>query len=156
MKIRLANINDHQQVLNVLNKTTFGLQRKGINQWDYPWDVNKIASEIMNNNTYVLLLDADIIGTFCIKEIDSLSDLAIESESKYLYQIAILPKYQGNKIGSVITEFACSFANKVNKTIYLDCWAGNEKLKDFYLKNGFEYQGDFAEEDYLISIFKFN
>jgi RimJ/RimL family protein N-acetyltransferase len=156
MKIRLAKLNDFQQVLYVLNKTTLGLHKKGIKQWDYPWDENIVVSEIKNNHTYVLLFDSEIIGTFCIKEIDSLSDLVIDSKSKYLYQIAILPKYQGNNIGSVITEFACSFANKVNKTIYLDCWAGNEKLKDYYLKNGFEYQGDFAEEDYFISIFKFN
>jgi hypothetical protein len=40
--------------------------------------------------------------------------------------------------------------------VHIDCWAENEKLKDFYSKNGFEYLGDFAEEDYLISIFKFN
>lgn len=156
MKIRLAKLNDQQQVLNVLNKVTLGLQKKGINQWDYPWDANKIVSEIKNNYAYVLLFDEEIIGTFCIKEIDCLSDLAIDSQSKYLCQIAILPEYQGNNIGSAITEFARSFANKVNKSIYLDCWAGNEKLKDFYLKNGFEYQGDFPEEDYFISIFRYN
>jgi hypothetical protein len=44
----------------------------------------------------------------------------------------------------------------MNKTLYLDCWAGNEKLKEFYFNNGFEYVGDFPEEDYFISVFKFN
>lgn len=73
-----------------------------------------------------------------------------------MFQFVILPEYQGNNLGSVLMDFACSFANEVNKSIYLDCWAGNDKLKAFYLNNGFDYQGDFPEENYFISIFKFN
>ena len=156
MKIKLATLIDWEQVLNVLNKVTLDLQKKGINQWDYPWDANEIISEIKDNHLYVLIIDSEIIGTFCIKEIDSLSELEINFNSEYLYKIAILPEYQGNKFGSVITEFACAFANEKNKTIYLDCWAGNEKLKHFYLNNGFDYQGDFPEKDYYVSIFKSN
>jgi GNAT superfamily N-acetyltransferase len=156
MEIRLATLNDQQQVLSVLNKVTLGLQKKGINQWDYPWHVDKIVSEIKNNHTYVLLMGKEIVGTFCIKDIDFLSQLTINSKSIYLSQIAILPEYQGNNLGLVIIEFACSFAIEVNKTIYLDCWAGNDKLKDFYLNTDFKYQGDFPEDDYFISIFKFN
>lgn len=57
MKIRLATSNDLQQVVNVLNKATLGLQKKGIYQWSYPWDVNKIVSQIKNNYAYVLFLD---------------------------------------------------------------------------------------------------
>lgn len=41
------------------------------------------------------------------------------------------------------------------KAIYLDCWAGNEKLKSFYSNAGFNYCGDLPEEDYKISIFKY-
>lgn len=156
MKIRIATSNDRQQVVNVLNKATLALQKKGICQWDYPWDVNKIVSEIKNNYAYVLFIDEEIVGTFCIKEIDSLSELTIVPNSNYLFQIALLPEYQGNNYGSEITDFARSFTIEGNKTIYLDCWAGNEKLKGYYLNNGFEYLGDFPEEDYFISIFKYN
>jgi GNAT superfamily N-acetyltransferase len=156
MEIRLATLNAQQKVSNVLNKVTLDLQKRGINQWEYPCDVDKIASDIKNNYVYVLLVDEEIVGTFCIKDIDCLSELTIDPKSKYLFQIAILPEYQGNNLGSVITDFARSFAREVDNTIYLDCWAGNEKLKDFYLNNGFEYQGNFPEEDYFISIFKFN
>lgn len=156
MKIRLATSNDLQQVVNVLNKATLDLLKKAIYQWDYPWNVNKIINEIKNNYSYVLLLDEEIVGTFCIKDIDCLSKLTFNSKNIYLYQIAIIPEYQGNNYGSEITDFARSLANERNETIYLDCWAGNEKLKNFYLNNGFEYQGDFPEADYFISIFKFN
>lgn len=154
MEIRLATPKDQHQVVNVLNEVTLALQKKDIYQWDYPWEVNKIANEINNYYTYVLLLEEKIIGTFCIKDIDCISELTIDPKSYYLSQIAILPKYQGNNYGSKITDFACYFAKERNKIMYLDCWSGNEKLKKFYLNNGFKYQGDFPEEDYFISIFK--
>jgi len=50
------------------------------------------------------------VGTFCIKEINSLSDLTIDAKSNYLSQIAILPDYQGNNYGSEIMDFARSIA----------------------------------------------
>lgn len=156
MMIRLATLDDKERVLGILNKVTLDLHAKGILQWDYPWDADRLASEIQMNYVYVLLKNEQIVGTFCIKEIDELSELKIDYRSNYLYQIAIIPDYQGNKLGSVITDFACSYAKEVNKTLYLDCWAGNEKLKGFYSNNGFAYQGDFPQDDYFISIFKFN
>ncbi|MFF2796389.1 GNAT family N-acetyltransferase [Lysinibacillus xylanilyticus] len=96
-----------------------------------------------------------IIGTFCINEIDNINEFPVELNSKYLSQIAILPEFQGRNFGSSITQFACSFVKGLRKTLYLDCWAGNEKLKEFYSRNGLEYIGDFPEEDYYISIFKY-
>ncbi|WP_088012228.1 GNAT family N-acetyltransferase [Gottfriedia acidiceleris] len=39
-------------------------------------------------------------------------------------------------------------------SIYLDCWAGNDKLKQFYQNYGLKQLGDFPENDYYISIFK--
>jgi RimJ/RimL family protein N-acetyltransferase len=155
MQIRLANMNDLQKMLSILNLATLDLQQKSINQWDYPWNINKIVNQIKNNCSYVLLDGDKIIGTFCITDIDHINELSVNVRSKYLSQIALLPKFQGRKFGSEITSYSCSFAKELNKTLYLDCWAGNEKLKEFYLKNGFNYIGDFPEGDYFISIFKY-
>lgn len=46
MKIRLAKLYDLQQLLYILNTVTLDLRQKGIHQWDYPWDHNKIANQI--------------------------------------------------------------------------------------------------------------
>lgn len=154
--IRQAKIEDLQQVANVLNEVTLHLQAKEINQWNYPWDVNIVSDQIKNNNQYVLLHNEKIIGTFSISEIDQLSQLEIKPGSKYLSKIAILPEFQGQNLGSYVIKFAFSFAEQGNKTLYLDCWAGNEKLKSFYTKAGLQYIGDFPEEDYFISIFKYH
>ncbi|MFF2752940.1 GNAT family N-acetyltransferase [Psychrobacillus sp. NPDC058041] len=154
MIIKLAGVSDLVQILEVLNKVTIALQNKNINQWSYPWDSEYISNEISEEKSYKLMHNESVIGTFFIETIDKIGEYIIEPESLYLSKIAILPEYQGSNIGSKITDFACTNAQKLNKVLYIDCWAGNIKLKEFYSKNGFQYIGDFSEEDYLISIFR--
>ncbi|MFB7155756.1 hypothetical protein [Lysinibacillus sp. NPDC056232] len=64
MDIRLAKIDDFSQLLYILNEVTLNLQQKGIHQWEYPWDKNKIINQLKNNFLYVLLVEEEIIGTF--------------------------------------------------------------------------------------------
>ena len=155
MQIRLSSVDDLKQILYILNTVTLHLIQKGINQWEYPWDEERIINQIKNNFFYVLLVNDEIIGVFCIYEIDNINDLPVDVRSNYLSQIAILPEFQGINFGSEILNFACCYAKRLNKTLYLDCWAGNEKLKRFYSRNGLEYIGDFTEDDYVISIFQY-
>jgi ribosomal protein S18 acetylase RimI-like enzyme len=154
MKIRSATLEDLLEVANILNKAAQDLHSKGINQWDYPWDKKDILQQIQSKNLYILSNGKIVIGTFGIKRLQRLSDCAIEPGSKYLFQIAILPEYQGMGYGKAITDWACIYARDHEFTLYLDCWAGNGKLKNFYRENGFEFMGDFPEEDYYISVFK--
>ncbi|WP_391209431.1 GNAT family N-acetyltransferase [Psychrobacillus sp. L4] len=130
------------------------MQNKNINQWPYPWNSEYISCAIRGNNSYKLIHNENVIGTFFIETIDKIGEQTVDPKSLYLSKIAILPEYQGSSIGTKITEFACTNAQRLNKVLYLDCWAGNIKLREFYSKNGFQYIGDFCEEDYLISIFR--
>ena len=99
----------------------------------------------------------EILGTFSLKDIDDNFDVNfIKTSSVYLYRIAILPEYQRKSIGKEIINYACGYSKNVNKPLYLDCWVGNEKLRSFYLNSGFNFCGDFSEEDYMISVFKYN
>lgn len=154
--IRLAKLEESKKILEILNVVSKTLKLKGINQWDYPWDEQQVLTSLRNKECYVLLLEGEIIGTFCISDIDYINQLSVQRKSKYISQIAITPNYQGINLGKEITSFACTLAEKCNQTLYLDCWAGNNKLKEFYIRNGFHYIGDFLEEDYYISIFQYN
>lgn len=156
VEIRLATMDDFSQIIDVMNEATLDLLHKGIQQWEYPWDQQKLLNQLKANHLYVVMLDQHMIGAFCIHEIHHINNFVVEEGSKYLSQIAILPKFQGKNMGENIIRFACSIAKKFNKVLYLDCWAGNEKLKQFYMRNGMEYIGDFPEENYLISIFRYS
>ncbi|MDN3956058.1 GNAT family N-acetyltransferase [Sporolactobacillus laevolacticus] len=154
MEIRRAEMIDLDKVVNILNRVAQNLQENGIHQWDYPWDRDKIEKEIKSDQAFILFNDRKAIGTFFIREIDGLSELAVAPQSNYLNKIAILPEYQGKNIGAIIIDYACSFSHNLNKTLYLDCWAGNDKLKAFYAGHGFKYLGDFPEDDYYISVYQ--
>lgn len=153
MNMRRATMNDFAQIVTILNDVTLDLHKKGINQWAYPWESETIKEDVINNHSFVLEADGKIIGIFFICDIDTLSELVTVPASKYLYRIAILPEYQGTGMGRRITDFARSYAKEMDKPLFLDCWAGNVKLKQFYSDQGFAYVGDFPEEDYFISVF---
>ena len=154
-QIRLAELSDLEDIVDLLNKVTLDLHQKGINQWDSPWDAEEIEEEIRDSQVYVLTVEDSIIGTFSIKIIDEFAPLEVEPESRYLYRIVVLPDYQGKGLGLEIVNYACRYVDELGKRLYLDCWAGNQKLRNFYSQAGFEFVGEFPEEDYLISVFKY-
>lgn len=155
-KIRLAEKNDISAVVELLDKVTLNLHQKNINQWIYPWNSEEIKLDIENRNVYVVLLDNLMVGTFSIKILYIDVEIpVIEADSLYLYRIAILPEFQGKNIGLEVTDYACRISSSFKKVLYLDCWSGNINLRNFYLKAGFNYCGDFPEEDYLVSVFKY-
>lgn len=152
--IRKANKEALNSIISILNKVTLDLHKKGINQWIYPWKYKKIEEDIAN--TYIITVKEKIIGTFSLKSMETNLMPSINKTNKlYLYRIAILPEYQGNNIGVKVINYAINISSKLEKELYLDCFAGNLKLRNFYAQAGFEYCGDFPEEDYEISVFKY-
>lgn len=149
MEIRSAREEDIKDILFILNAASLALIEKGINQWEYPWDEKMFVKQI--GFLYVGTVAGKVISTLGIKD---LNDWHVVKSGKYLYQIAIHPEYQGKGYGTVISSWACQYARSLGEELYLDCWAGNQKLKHFYSENGFTYVGDFPEEDYYISVFK--
>lgn len=154
-EIKLAEEDDIKIIVELLNKVTLNLHQKNINQWTYPWDFEELNADIKNRNVHVITADKLIIGTFSLKDMDDNVLHIIKPNNLYLYRIAILPVYQGKNIGLYAVNYACETSKHLRKILYLDCWAGNVKLKNFYLKAGFDYCGDFPEEDYMISVFKY-
>lgn len=156
IEIRLAKKDDLIEVVELLNSVTLNLNEKNINQWSYPWSDADLINDLKNENIYVVLTDNLIVATFSLKDMGINEVLhVIKPDNLYLYRIAILPEYQGKSIGNKITNYAFKISKNSNKALYLDCWAGNKKLKKFYTGVGFDYCGDYPEDDYMISVFKY-
>lgn len=153
--IRLGEATDLTSLVELYNEATLDLLAKGINQWKYPWYSKHVKKDIVNKKIFVLENNDKIIGAFSISNPSGLEYLQINRNNKYLSKIALLPKYQGKGFGAKILKFAIKFASDEGTNLYLDCWAGNNKLQEFYRENGFVHIGDFLENDYYISIFKY-
>jgi GNAT superfamily N-acetyltransferase len=152
----IANSKDIKDVVSLLNKATLKLHEKGINQWVYPWNPKEIEKDVLKKYVYLLKSDDLIVGTFSIKDMEPTDFFNVEPNSKYLYRLAISPEYQGKGLGLEILNYCFEYVRKMNVSLFLDCWAGNGKLRSFYKNAGFKHVGDFPEEDYFISVFKFN
>lgn len=155
IKIELATIEDLHKVMKILNEVTEDLLDKDINQWEYPWKEEVIKEDIIKSRIFLVIYEGVIIGTFSIRALDNQDNAFYRDvEGKYLYRIAILPRIQGLGLGVTMLNLIreCETLNRNN--LYLDCWAGNKKLRNFYLESGFIYMGDYPEDDYYISIYK--
>ncbi|MCB2296196.1 GNAT family N-acetyltransferase [Clostridium tagluense] len=155
LEIKLAGINNLDTIVELINKVTLHLHENGIKQWTYPCNRSEIEMDIKKRHSYVLLMDDFIVGTFSLKDIKDFDFFLMEPNSKYLYKIAILPEYQGKKLGMEIVNYACGYSRNLKSALYLDCFAGNKKLRNFYSDAGFDFTGDFPEENYMVSVFKY-
>lgn len=156
MSITITPAQPHHMdvILGLLNEVTLDLHHKGIHQWKYPWVQSDIEPDVTQGNLCLAMIEEHIIGTFSLKAAAN-QNFPITDNSLYLYRIAISPALQGKKIGLEILAEVKKRSHALNKKVYLDCWAGNQKLRRFYLNAGFKYIGDFPEEDYTISVFKY-
>lgn len=154
INIKLAQKEDTNRLVELLNAVTLHLHEKNINQWTYPWNTEEINKDVKDENIYIITFGNLLIGTFSLKptDISSLNSI-IKEEGFYLYRIAVLPEYQGKNIGLDAIAYAREMADFYKKPLYLDCWAGNKVLKNFYSNAGFKFLGDFPEEDYSISVY---
>lgn len=146
---------DVNKIVKILNDVTTDLIAKDINQWEYPWEEEIIKKDIKDEKVYIVLAEGHPVGTFSVKNLDNEeNEFYRKTEGKYLYRVAVLPRIQGLGYGKQILEDIKEKCGLSRYNIYLDCWSGNDKLKNFYVKSGLDYVGDYPEKDYSISIFK--
>ena len=133
LSIQKAALPDAFPVAGLLDEVTIQLHQRGILQWEYPWDPNKIKEDIRLGRVWACWDDSFLAGTFSLR--------------------ALHPSYQGMGIGRTLIHFACHLADSAQKDLYLDCWAGNHSLRKFYSSAGFDPIGIFSEQDYKICVF---
>lgn len=138
--IKKAGIADSKVVTELHHACTDALLAKGIPQWNYLQEQDIIRDIAF---TYVLISNDEVIAAFCMKP--------YQEHAYYAFRIAVHPDVQGRGIGKEIVTWLKNFEHPV----YLDCWNGNDKLKDFYKENGGDVIGVFPEEDYDICVFRF-
>lgn len=153
ISIRKATTEDFGAVLNILEMATLKLLAKDVHQWEYPWNENELQKQIKQGEFYIAFADEQPAGCFGLRKFEN-NTFTDDNRGLYFYHLAVHPAYSGGGLGKEICKWVQDFAKAENANIYFDCWAGNDFLKKFYTEAGFEYMGDFPEEDYFVSAFK--
>lgn len=156
MNIQIQKARQHEldEILVLLEIVRKDLHKKNIMQWQEEWNHSIILKEIVHSKVFLVQKNNSLIGTFSIKIFDTKQYNIPSEKALYLYRIALLPQYQGQTIGKQILEYVKKYAESEKMNVFLDCWAGNKHLRSFYKKNGFEWQSDIPEDDYMISVFE--
>ena len=151
--LEIANEENVNEIYQLLKTVSEDLHKRGINQWTDEWKPEDICEMVLKQNFYVQRKEknGEIIGLFSLEENTILIDQF--PNSIYLSKVAMLPKYQKKGLGAKMVQKAIEIVHSQGKVIILDCWNGNQKLKDFYTKLGFKYITDLPEYDYFISVF---
>ena len=148
--IVLANEENAFEIYYVLNKAKEKLNKKGINQWSEGWEINDLKQKCKRGLFYVMYDNGNIIGCYCIERNPEIKWIE-DKDFSYLSLLCLEPSYQGKGLGKVLLQSAIEISNK---TLYLDCYSENNKLKAFYENNGFKYIKDIKENTYFISLYK--
>ena len=153
--VRKATATDIDAVLNILNGATQKLLAKGVQQWEYPWDEEIVKSYVNKDEFYIAFYNDNPCGCFGLKKYVPNRFVPKDMDGEYWYHLAVHPDYDRLGIGYMLCRWVQEYSKQTGTTIYFDCWAGNKSLRNYYSFNGFEHIGDFPEEDYFVSAFRY-
>jgi RimJ/RimL family protein N-acetyltransferase len=150
MHIRHSNKNDIPQIMQIINQAQESFKLAGINQWqnNYPNETS-IQKDIELGESYVVLINANIIGTFALSfRIESTYDTIYDgkwlSNEEYavIHRIAIANDYKGKGVSTLVFREVEKWCLEKNiHSIKIDTHHDNQSMRKLLEKNGFSYCG---------------
>jgi ribosomal protein S18 acetylase RimI-like enzyme len=172
--IRNGSPEDVQFLINTSQIVQAHLSASGSLQQIGPFDQEYLSSQIASKQVFIISRSEEDgslrdMGSVIIEDLGNgnvtgktkVPELLLAREDStysppyfHLHSLMLLPEFQKQKIG-------CSFLSKLKERIakdgggslFLDCWNGNNKLREFYERNGFNHLGDLDEKDYQVSLY---
>lgn len=145
---RQAQIDETKTALALLKSAAKTLQSKNIDQWTFWLDpthekIKWIEDGFANNEFFFIVSNEQIIGMFRLLNNDSLYWGTQNDNARYIHSLVIDEKFSGNQIGkSVVDKITLDTINNGIFILRLDCNASNDKLCQYYEKQGFTKVGE--------------
>lgn len=155
MEIKIANLNDANDILKIINQAKIYMKENNLNQWDenYP-NIETIHSDIKNQVNYILFDKEKVIGTFVLIFGEDETYKNIEGSWKTnlsygtLHRIAIHNDYKGKNLAKLILDFSIEKSLEKNiHSIRIDTHKNNLSMKKFIEKSNFDYCGIIYVDD---------
>ncbi len=144
MKIRLANENDLNQIMNIVDQAKIYMIKNKINQWTQDYPNEKVFLEDIKKERLYVLDDGKILG-FSALILDGEPDYDyIEgnwiSDKKYgvIHRIAVDSDYKSKNVAQSLLSFFEEKLKSLNfDSIRVDTHPDNKSMLRFIEKNGF-------------------
>jgi GNAT superfamily N-acetyltransferase len=154
-----AQPTDLDLVVEIVDEAAGWLHAKGITQqWPSPSPPafkEFMAQQIARGDVYLAHIDGDAIGTFRFDWTDV--DLWRDDPDGggYVHSFAIRQCAHGHRVGAAMIEWAKQHVREHGKKfLRLDCWGGNEPLREYYTRLGFTLINLVPEEDWIDATFQ--
>lgn len=158
--VRRAIPDDALWIVELSERVQTALTATGSLQQIGPLPIGQVQQAINARAAYILEKAGQPLGSVLIDALPATSPLreawkvqTLPAPLWFLHALMLEPAAQGQKLGLDFLHGVRHLVIPTVGTIFLDCWAGNAKLRAFYLRAGFTFHGVFPYEDYEVAVF---
>jgi len=145
---RLAEENDIEEIIELVENAISKMEEKGIYQWDdlYP-TVEVFLSDIKSRQLYVGIIDKEIsviyvVNNECDEAYQNGNWKYPTSEYRVIHRLCVNPKYQNKGVaGSTLKHIENELRTQNIESIRLDVFSENPFALSLYEKNGYKEVG---------------
>jgi len=153
---RLASPGELPVVMAILAEAAAWLVARGIDQWPSPpnshWQ-RRMAAAIKRHEVYTAGFAEDRFAIVRLTWSDPY--WPDDKQAGYVHSMAIRDDMHGWGIGVTILSWASAQARQNGRQcLRLDCQAGNVRLRRYYEEQGFFYQGQLTDRDYIAALYE--
>lgn len=163
-QVRPAAASESERILKNAQAAQKKLIRAGSEQQISGYSERNVYARIKRSELWALEVSGVVIGSAFVEpatpkrfpQISSWNAVPDDYSGWFLYGLVIHPERQGQGWGRALLDGICQKLELTAPSMLLDCWAGNTKLRCFYIDAGFDLHGIFPEAGYEIAVFKRN
>ena len=139
IKIELAEINDIDNIMKMINNCANDLISKNIFQWNEKYPSKDVfLIDIEKKNLFIFKNSSGVVGCVALSydkdiEYNDIKWITKDDKNLYVHRLAVDTKFQKQGIGRLLMDFAEDYArdNKL-KSVRLDTFSKNERNNRFY------------------------
>lgn len=143
LTIRPAVATDLSKVIDLWEHAASWLNKRGIDQWQYPPREDRIKANIEAGECWIVEADDAPVATITVDE-HADPDFWTPSEASdpalYVHRMVVRRDVAGQDLGSAMLDWAGGEALQQGKQLLrLDAWRSNNELQRYYSDRGFEH-----------------
>ncbi len=144
--------------IDLLEEAASWLWTRGVYQWR-PGEHRSARAELLSRlqrGSLILMEQGRRLAAGCLlTEIAPTCWPDTPDDACYLSGLVVARWAAGQDLGArILDEAMCAARRRGKHRLRLDCWDGNEFLKEYYRARGFQDVGQAQEEDYWVRLFE--
>ncbi|HEU4557159.1 MAG TPA: GNAT family N-acetyltransferase [Longimicrobium sp.] len=124
------------------------LARQGFHNWNSPYPLARLMSDVAAREVWAVWMDDDVVATFTLStsaphRADPPAWREPDAPALYLSRLAVHPGAQGHGLGAwCMGQVECRARELACRSVRFDVLATNGRLRAFYERLGYEPRGE--------------